>query len=112
MPSTARVGRLLRLALPAAFSVGMFLQFGRCIPVGTSHSDAAGADEGASGERSRKASTRVQAKMGRARWGCAESGALLQGRDALVFAAEPVFAGLFGYLLAGDRLGAMGWAGC
>jgi threonine/homoserine efflux transporter RhtA len=33
-------------------------------------------------------------------------------RTALVFAAEPVFAGLFGYLLAGDRLGAMGWAGC
>ena len=31
---------------------------------------------------------------------------------ALVFAAEPVFAGLFGFLLAGDRLGAMGWAGC
>jgi drug/metabolite transporter (DMT)-like permease len=33
-------------------------------------------------------------------------------RTALVFAAEPVFAGLFGFLLAGDRLGAMGWAGC
>ena len=68
MPSPARVGRLLRFALPAAFSVGMFLQFGRCLPVGMSHSDAAGADEGASGERSRKASTRVQAKMGRARF--------------------------------------------
>ena len=33
-------------------------------------------------------------------------------RTALAFAAEPVFAGLFGYLLAGDRLGALGWAGC
>ncbi|HEX9350411.1 MAG TPA: DMT family transporter [Gaiellaceae bacterium] len=33
-------------------------------------------------------------------------------RTALAFAAEPVFAGLFGYLLAGDRLGAIGWSGC
>jgi drug/metabolite transporter (DMT)-like permease len=33
-------------------------------------------------------------------------------RVALVFAMEPVFAGLFGYALAGDRLGWMGWAGC
>jgi drug/metabolite transporter (DMT)-like permease len=33
-------------------------------------------------------------------------------RTALVFALEPVFAGLAGYLLAGDRLGALGWAGC
>jgi drug/metabolite transporter (DMT)-like permease len=33
-------------------------------------------------------------------------------RTALTFAAEPVFAGLFGFLLAGDRLGALGWAGC
>jgi drug/metabolite transporter (DMT)-like permease len=33
-------------------------------------------------------------------------------RTALVFAAEPVFAALFGYTLAGDRLGAAGWAGC
>jgi drug/metabolite transporter (DMT)-like permease len=33
-------------------------------------------------------------------------------RTALAFAAEPVFAGLFGYLLAGDRLGALGWTGC
>jgi drug/metabolite transporter (DMT)-like permease len=33
-------------------------------------------------------------------------------RVALVFALEPVFAGLAGYLLAGDRLGAVGWAGC
>ena len=33
-------------------------------------------------------------------------------RTALAFAAEPVFAGLFGYLLARDRLGALGWAGC
>jgi drug/metabolite transporter (DMT)-like permease len=33
-------------------------------------------------------------------------------RTALVFAAEPVFAGLFGYLLAGDRLGTLGWSGC
>ena len=24
----------------------------------------------------------------------------------------PVFAGIFGYALAGDRLGALGWAGC
>jgi drug/metabolite transporter (DMT)-like permease len=33
-------------------------------------------------------------------------------RTALVFALEPVFAGLAGYLLAGDRLGALGWGGC
>ncbi|MEP6909697.1 MAG: DMT family transporter [Actinomycetota bacterium] len=33
-------------------------------------------------------------------------------RTALVFALEPVFAGVAGYLLAGDRLGAVGWAGC
>jgi drug/metabolite transporter (DMT)-like permease len=33
-------------------------------------------------------------------------------RTALIFALEPVFAGLFGYALAGDRLGAAGWAGC
>ena len=33
-------------------------------------------------------------------------------RVAVVFAMEPVFAGLFGYLLAGDRLGWAGWAGC
>ncbi|HEV8250962.1 MAG TPA: DMT family transporter [Gaiellaceae bacterium] len=33
-------------------------------------------------------------------------------RVALVFAMEPVFAGLFGYALAGDRLGWTGWAGC
>jgi drug/metabolite transporter (DMT)-like permease len=33
-------------------------------------------------------------------------------RTALVFAAEPVFAGFFGFLLAGDRLGGLGWAGC
>jgi drug/metabolite transporter (DMT)-like permease len=33
-------------------------------------------------------------------------------RTALVFALEPAFAGLAGYLLAGDRLGALGWAGC
>ena len=32
-------------------------------------------------------------------------------RTALVFALEPVFAGLAGYFLAGDRLGAVGWAG-
>jgi len=33
-------------------------------------------------------------------------------RTALLFALEPVFAGIFGYALAGDRLGALGWAGC
>jgi drug/metabolite transporter (DMT)-like permease len=33
-------------------------------------------------------------------------------RTALVFAMEPVFAALFGYTLAGDRLGAVGWGGC
>ena len=33
-------------------------------------------------------------------------------RTALMFALEPVFAGIFGYALAGDRLGALGWAGC
>ncbi len=33
-------------------------------------------------------------------------------RTALVFALEPVFAALFGFTLAGDRLGALGWGGC
>ena len=33
-------------------------------------------------------------------------------RVAVVFATEPVFAGLFGYALADDRLGWSGWAGC
>ncbi len=33
-------------------------------------------------------------------------------RTALVFALEPVFAGIFGFALAGDRLGAVGWTGC
>ncbi len=33
-------------------------------------------------------------------------------RIALVFALETVFAGLFGYLLADDRLGVLGWTGC
>ena len=32
-------------------------------------------------------------------------------RTALVFALEPVFAGIFGFALAGDRLGAVGWIG-
>src|SRR5215210_2639848 len=33
-------------------------------------------------------------------------------RTALVFALEPVWAGIFGFWLAGDRLGALGWGGC
>jgi drug/metabolite transporter (DMT)-like permease len=33
-------------------------------------------------------------------------------RIAIVFSLETVFAGLFGFLLAGDRLGAVGWTGC
>jgi drug/metabolite transporter (DMT)-like permease len=33
-------------------------------------------------------------------------------RTALAFAMEPVFAGIFGFWLAGDRLGAVGWTGC
>jgi drug/metabolite transporter (DMT)-like permease len=33
-------------------------------------------------------------------------------RIALVFALETVFAGLFGYVLANDRLGWLGWGGC
>ena len=33
-------------------------------------------------------------------------------RTALVFTLEPVWAALFGFTLAGDRLGALGWAGC
>jgi drug/metabolite transporter (DMT)-like permease len=33
-------------------------------------------------------------------------------RIALVFSLETVFAGLFGYLLADDRLGVLGWTGC
>jgi prepilin-type N-terminal cleavage/methylation domain-containing protein len=33
-------------------------------------------------------------------------------RTALVFTLEPVWAAVFGFTLAGDRLGALGWAGC
>jgi drug/metabolite transporter (DMT)-like permease len=33
-------------------------------------------------------------------------------RIALVFSLEAVWAGLFGYLLADDRLGLTGWSGC
>ena len=33
-------------------------------------------------------------------------------RTAVVFALEPVFAAVFGVLLAGDRLGWLGWGGC
>jgi drug/metabolite transporter (DMT)-like permease len=33
-------------------------------------------------------------------------------RTALAFAMEPVWAGVFGFWLAGDRLGAVGWTGC
>src|ERR671911_2286811 len=33
-------------------------------------------------------------------------------RTAIAFALEPVFAGIFGFWLAGDRLGAVGWTGC
>jgi drug/metabolite transporter (DMT)-like permease len=33
-------------------------------------------------------------------------------QTALVFALEPVWAGIFGFALAGDRLGALGWTGC
>jgi drug/metabolite transporter (DMT)-like permease len=33
-------------------------------------------------------------------------------RTALAFTMEPVFAALFGFTLAGDRLGALGWMGC
>ncbi len=33
-------------------------------------------------------------------------------RTAIVFALEPVFAAVFGVLLAGDRLGWLGWSGC
>jgi drug/metabolite transporter (DMT)-like permease len=33
-------------------------------------------------------------------------------RTALVFSLEPVFAGIFGFALAGDRLGWLGWSGC
>ncbi|MFN2629151.1 MAG: DMT family transporter [Gaiellaceae bacterium] len=33
-------------------------------------------------------------------------------RTALVFTLEPVFTGIFGFALAGDRLGAVGWGGC
>ena len=32
-------------------------------------------------------------------------------RTALILASEPAFAGLFGYLLAGDRLSALAWTG-
>ena len=33
-------------------------------------------------------------------------------QTALAFAMEPVFTGIFGYALAGDRLGYVGWGGC
>ena len=31
---------------------------------------------------------------------------------AVVFSLEPVWTGFFGFVLAGDRLGALGWGGC
>jgi drug/metabolite transporter (DMT)-like permease len=37
---------------------------------------------------------------------------LSASRTALAFAMEPAWAGLFGFWLAGDRLGALGWGGC
>jgi drug/metabolite transporter (DMT)-like permease len=37
---------------------------------------------------------------------------LSAARIALVFSLETVFAGLFGFWLAGDRLGWLGWGGC
>jgi drug/metabolite transporter (DMT)-like permease len=37
---------------------------------------------------------------------------LSASRTALAFAMEPVWAGIFGFWLAGDRLGAIGWGGC
>jgi drug/metabolite transporter (DMT)-like permease len=33
-------------------------------------------------------------------------------RIAIIFSLETVWAGFFGYLLAGDRLGWLGWSGC
>jgi drug/metabolite transporter (DMT)-like permease len=36
---------------------------------------------------------------------------LSAARTALLFAMEPVWTAIFGYWLAGDRLGAVGWAG-
>src|SRR3989454_9769321 len=33
-------------------------------------------------------------------------------RTALAFTMEPVWTGFFGFTLAGDRLGALGWGGC
>jgi drug/metabolite transporter (DMT)-like permease len=33
-------------------------------------------------------------------------------RTALAFTMEPVWTGIFGFALAGDRLGAVGWGGC
>jgi drug/metabolite transporter (DMT)-like permease len=33
-------------------------------------------------------------------------------RTALAFTMEPVWTALFGYTLAGDRLGTLGWCGC
>jgi drug/metabolite transporter (DMT)-like permease len=33
-------------------------------------------------------------------------------QTALAFAMEPVWTGIFGFLLAGDRLGTLGWTGC
>jgi drug/metabolite transporter (DMT)-like permease len=36
---------------------------------------------------------------------------LSPARTALILALEPAFAGLFGWLLAGDRLAAIGWVG-
>jgi len=35
----------------------------------------------------------------------------LPARTALILAAEPAFAGMFGWLLAGDRMGVEGWLG-
>ena len=50
-----------------------------------------------------------RARLPRADLGAARSSAT---RTALVFALEPVWAAIFGFALAGDRLGALGFGGC
>jgi len=47
------------------------------------------------------------------RWHSASSRCRISAtRIALVFSLETVWAGFFGYLLADDRLGLLGWGGC
>ena len=53
---------------------------------------------------------RTRRGVGAYRWELAMV-AVSPTRTAVIFTMEPVFAGLFGFLLAGERLSGRGWLG-